>query len=92
MFGFADQVASMLQSARDEAIAETDDPHSTLPALRAQDAVVRDYAGQRLGRIVTARPAAPAVRDGLRAGRQAAAESDVGRVRLRGRTAIGTGS
>ena len=92
MFGFADQVASMLQSARDEAIAATDDPHSILPALRAQDAVVRDYAGQRLGRIVTARPAAPAVRDGLRAGRQAAAESDVGRVRLRGRAAIGTGS
>ena len=92
MFGFADEVAAMLQSARNEAIAATDDPASTLPALRAQDEVVREFAGERLGRIVTARPAAPAVRDGLRAGRQAAAESDVGRVRLRGRAAIGRGS
>jgi hypothetical protein len=92
MFGFADEVAAMLQSARHEAIAATDDPASTLPALRAQDEVVREFAGERLGRIVTARPAAPAVRDGLQAGRRAAAESDVGRVRLRGRTAIGSGS
>ena len=92
MFGFADEVAAMLQTARSEAIAATDDPASTVPALRAQDVVVREFAGERLGRIVTARPAAPAVRDGLRAGRQAAAESDVGRVRLRGRAAIGRGS
>ena len=92
MFGFADQVAAMLETARAEAVSATPDPGSILPALRAQEAVVRDFANERLGRIVSARPAAPAVRDGLNAGRRAAADSDVGRVRLRGRAAIGAGS
>ena len=86
------QVAAMLETARAEAVSATPDPGSTLPALRAQEAVVRDFANERLGRIVSARPAAPAVRDGLNAGRRAAADSDIGRVRLRGRAAIGAGS
>jgi hypothetical protein len=88
MFGFADEVAVMLASAQEAAIAEHPDPGTVLPALLAQAERVRTFAGERLGRIVTARPVAPAVRDGFVAGRRAAADADIGRARLRSVPAI----
>ena len=88
MLGFADEVAAMLTLAHEQALAEHPDPGSVLPALLAQAVRVRTFAGERLGRIVTARPAAPAVRDGVIAGRRAAADADIGRTRLRSVPAI----
>lgn len=88
MFGFADEVAAMLALAREEAVAEHPDPGSVLPALLAEAERVRTFVGERLGRIVSARPVAPAVRDGVVAGRRAAAEADIGRARLRSVPAI----
>lgn len=88
MLGFADEVATMLAEAQEEALAEHPDPGSVLPALLAQADRVRSHAGEQLGRIVAARPAAPAVRDGVLAGRRAAADADIGRTRLRAFPAI----
>ena len=92
MFGFATEVAEMLQAAETDAVASHRDPESLVPMLLDREQRVREFAGQRLGRIVTARPAAPAVRDGVLAGRRAAADADIGRTRLPSRAAIGRGS
>ena len=92
MFGFAAEVAEMLRAAQTDAVATHEDPESLVPILLDREQRVREFAGQRLGRIVTARPAAPAVRDGVLAGRRAAADADLGRTRLPSRPAIGRGS
>lgn len=91
MFGFAAQVSEMMREAYEDAIASHPDPASIHPVLLDRREKVKDFAGQQLGRIVTARPAAPAVRDGVIAGRQAATSADIGRSRLPSRRAIGRG-
>lgn len=92
MFGFAAQVSEMMREAQEDAMASHPDPASIHPVLLDRKERVKDFAGQHLGRIVNARPAAPAVRDGVVAGRQAATDADIGRSRLPSRAAIGRGS
>ncbi len=92
MFGFAAQVAEMMSEAHKAAVEAHPEGESVLPVLADRDARVKEFASDRLGRIVTARPAAPAVRDGVAAGRRAAADADIGRTRINGRRAIAKGS
>lgn len=92
MFGFAAQVAEMMSEAHKAAVEAHPERGSVLPVLADREARVKEFASERLGRIVTARPAAPAVRDGVAAGRRAAADADIGRTRINGRRAIGKGS
>jgi len=90
MFGFAHQIEEMLRRAHANAVAaaSSDD---LVPALRARDAAVREFASHELGPIVTARRAAPVGADAVRSGRAAANDVDIGRSRLGGRRAIGSG-
>jgi hypothetical protein len=92
LFGFADEVGRMLASATAETVARVDPTGTTLPARRARAAEAHAYSRRAFGRIVAARPAAPAQAAGWIAGRDAAASSDLGRERLGGRGALGRGS
>ena len=91
MFGFAAQVTEMMQAAHDDAVASHADPSSIHPVLVARHECVKEFAGERLGRIVTARAAAPAGIDGVIAGRRAASEADIGRPRFPTRAALEAG-
>jgi hypothetical protein len=90
MFGFAHQIEEMLRRAHANAVADASSD-DLLPALRARDAAVREFASHELGPIVTARRAAPVGADAVRSGRAAANDVDIGRSRLGGRRAIGSG-
>ncbi|MGA1440966.1 MAG: DUF2786 domain-containing protein [Ilumatobacteraceae bacterium] len=91
LFGYADEVRSMLRRSVEEAARRVDRPESVLPALRPRDERVDEFAARQFGRIVSARPAKAPTESGWRAGREAAARADLGRRRVAGRRAIGTG-
>jgi Protein of unknown function (DUF2786) len=92
LFGFADEVGRMLAATTAETVARVDPGGTTLPARRARAAESHEYSRRAFGRIVAARPAAPAQAAGWTAGRDAAATSDLGRDRVGGRAALGRGS
>ncbi|MEO6571820.1 MAG: DUF2786 domain-containing protein [Ilumatobacteraceae bacterium] len=92
LFGYADQIRSMLQTTADQARQHVHPANSTLPALRARDRQVDEFARQRFGRIVAARRPKPATPTGWDAGRRAASRADLGRKRVGGLRAIGSGS
>lgn len=91
LFGYADEVRSMLHRSADDAQRRLDRPESVLPALRARDERVDEFASQRFGRIVSARPAKAPTASGWEAGREAASRADLGRPRVSGHKAIGPG-
>jgi hypothetical protein len=91
LFGYADQVRSMLRRSDDDARRRADHQIDLLPALRARAQRVDEFAAQRFGRIVTARPAKAPIATGWEAGRQAAVGADLGRPRVATRPAIGSG-
>jgi hypothetical protein len=82
----------MLQVSSDEARRHVHPSSATLPALRARDRRVDEYARQRFGRVVAARRPKPATVVGFEAGRQAASRADLGRKRVGGLRAIGRGA
>lgn len=92
LFGYADQIRSMLRRTADDARRRTRTADATLPALRARDRRVEDYSRERFGRIVAARRPKPALATAWQAGRDAAARADLGRERVAGRRAIGRGA
>ena len=91
LFGYADEDRSMLRRSAEDAERRVDRPDTVLPALRARDERVEEFASQRFGRIVSARPAKAPTVSGWQAGREAATSADLGRRRVAGRRAIGTG-
>ena len=91
LFGYAAEVRSMLRRSAERAQRRADRAESVLPALRARDARVDEFATQRFGRIVSARPAKAPTMSGWQAGRDAASSADLGRPRVAGRRAIGPG-
>ena len=92
LFGYADQIRSMLRRSADDARRHTRTAEANLPALRARDRRVDEFSRERFGRIVAARRPKPAIATGWQAGRDAAARADLGRQRVAGRRAIGRGA
>ena len=93
LFGFAERVAQMLGAAR-EAAARTAPPSAgggSLPAVPAREAQVRQFAASAFGRVVAARPPAPAQASAWRDGHRAAGAVDIGRSRIAGRRALPKG-
>ena len=91
LFGYADQIRTMLRQSADEAQRQSVATGTTLPALRARDRRVEEFSRERFGRVVAARRPRPAIATGWQAGRDAATRADLGRERLGGRRAIGRG-
>jgi hypothetical protein len=92
LFGYADQIRSMLRQSAHDARRHTRAADTTLPALRARDRRVEEFSRERFGRIVAARRPKAATATGWQAGRDAAARADLGRERVGGRRAIGRGA
>ena len=92
LFGYADQIRTMLRQSADEAQRHSAATGTALPALRARDRRVEEYSQERFGRVVAARRPKPAIATGWEAGRQAATRADLGRERVAGRRAIGRGA
>lgn len=92
LFGFADEIRSMLDGSARRARRHLHPSSSALPALRARDRRVEEYARRRFGRVSAARRPAPATATGWEAGRRAASRADLGRRRMGGLRAIGRGA
>jgi len=91
MFGYAQQIRTMLKATADEAVQRVHPSSAALPALRARDKRVEEYSRQQFGRVVAARQPKPATVTGWEAGKRAAARADLGRARLPEIRAIGSG-
>ena len=91
LFGYADQIRAMLRSTSDEAVQRIHPSSAALPSLRARDKRVDEFARQRFGRVVAARRPKAATVTGFQAGKHAASRADIGRARLTGLRAIGSG-
>ncbi|MGI9646329.1 MAG: DUF2786 domain-containing protein [Ilumatobacteraceae bacterium] len=92
LFGYADRIAEILADAR--ATTEADigaSSSSTSLALRARSERVEDFAAESFGRVRTARAPSAAQANAWAAGVNAAEGADVGRGRLAGRRALGSG-
>lgn len=92
LFGYADQIRTMLRQSADEAQRHAAAAGTMLPALRARDRRVEEYSSERFGRVVAARRPKPAIATGWAAGREAATRADLGREQVAGRRAIGRGA
>lgn len=92
MFGYAEQIKRMLAATTEEAIERAHPSRATVPALRARDRRVDEYARRRFGRVTTARRPKGATVSGWEAGWQAASRADLGRQRVGGMRAIGRGA
>ncbi len=95
LFGYAAEIDRMLSVAARSAQKTRTEAHpsaSALPALRARQRQVDEFARQRFGRVVAARRPKAAVATGWAAGREAASVADLGRARVAGgRRALGRG-
>ncbi len=91
LFGFADQVRTMLRESQQSA-QRAERTGTALPMLRARDQRVDEFARQAFGRVVAARRPAGAQPAGWHAGREAATRADLGRRRVAARLALGPGS
>lgn len=92
LFGYADQIRTMLRQSADEAHRQSVATGTALPALRARDRRVEEFSRERFGRVVAARRPKAAIATGWEAGRNAATRADLGRERVAGRRAIGRGA
>lgn len=82
LFGYAAQIGEMLAAAADDVGQQAHPAQSVLPALRARDRQVADFAKREFGRVRAARrPTAPTA-TGWTAGQQAAARADLGRQQM----------
>jgi hypothetical protein len=94
LFGFAERIGQLLAEAADTADAETaatSDRDRTALARRERTAVVDDFTDRSFGRVQRARPARAAQPGAWAAGSAAADGADVGRGRIPGRRALGSG-
>lgn len=85
LFGYATEIDRMLSAAAQHAQAARAEEHpsgSPLPALRARQRQVDEFARQRFGRVVSARRPKAALATGWDAGRAAASTADLGRARI----------
>ena len=92
LFGYADQIRAMLEQTTTEAARNVHPSSAAVPALRARERRVDDYARQQFGRVHAARRPKAATASGWDAGVRAARSADVGRERVGGLRAIGRGA
>jgi hypothetical protein len=92
MFGFAERVRELLHDAHSVAASKQEDVQSLLPILLEERERVHRFAAEQLGPIRAATAPAPVVANGATAGRQAAADADIGRICVASQDAIGQGS
>lgn len=92
LFGYADQIRSMLTTTAVQVRQNAHPSTATLPVLRARDRQVDEFCRQRFGRVVAARRPKAATATGWLAGRTAASAADIGRRRVGGLRAIGRGA
>jgi hypothetical protein len=92
LFGFADEIRTMLADTAREATSRLHPSSTALPALRERDRRVDEFARRSFGRVVAARRPKAATAQGFVAGREAAARADLGRSRVGGRRALGRGA
>jgi hypothetical protein len=93
LFGYAERIAAVLAESRRVAEAATVRAHGSpnSPALLERQRRVEQFAAESFGRVRKARAPGAATEAGWQAGASAADRADVGRARLAGRRAIGTG-
>ncbi|HYN33508.1 MAG TPA: DUF2786 domain-containing protein [Ilumatobacteraceae bacterium] len=97
LFGFADRMGVLLADTRRDAeaavVAAATDGRAATNQLAIVDRTRRvdEFAKESFGRVRTARAPGPAQANGWRAGSAAADRADVGRARLTGRRALGSG-
>jgi hypothetical protein len=92
LFGFANQIGTMLDDTVREATEQLHPSSAVLPALRARERRVEEYARTQFGRVAAARRPKAATPQGYVAGREAAARADLGRRRVVGLRALGRGA
>lgn len=79
LFGYATQIGDMLAAAADDVGQQAHPSRSVLPALRARERQVADFAKREFGPIRAARRVTAPTATGWQAGQQAAARADLGR-------------
>ncbi len=92
LFGYADQIRRMFESTTERAQRHVHPSSAMLPALRARDRRVDEFSRRQFGRVVAARRPKAATATGWEAGRRAAHGADLGRRRVGGLRAIGSGA
>lgn len=92
LFGYADEIRRMLRRSAEQAQRHVHPASAALPALRARERRVDEFARQRFGRVVAARRPKAATVTGWEAGRAAASRADLGRRRVAGLRALGRGA
>jgi hypothetical protein len=92
LFGYADQIHTMLDDTTREATDRLHPSSAALPALRARERRVDEFARRQFGRVVAARRPKAATPQGFVAGREAASRADLGRPRVVGLRALGRGA
>lgn len=101
LFGYAAKVNELFEAS--QAAAAPSPPsanragpptlfdQASVPDLVARRERVQDFAARSFGRVTRARAAAPATAAGWQKGQAAASQADLGRTRLAGRRALGSG-
>ena len=92
LFGYADQIRTMLDTTMREATDRLHPASAAVPALRARERRVEEFARQQFGRVVAARRPKAATPQGFVAGREAASRADLGRPRVVSLRALGRGA
>jgi hypothetical protein len=92
LFGYADQIHTRLDDTTREATDRLHPSSAALPALRARERRVDEFARRQFGRVVAARRPKAATPQGFVAGREAASRADLGRPRVVGLRALGRGA
>lgn len=92
LFGYAAQIRQMLGETADEAQRSAHPSRAVVPALRARERRVEEFARRRFGRVVAARRPKAALATGWDAGADAARRADIGRSRIGEVRAIGRGA
>lgn len=97
LFGYAHRVDELLAASASVAATRTattaaGGAGALLPEVLERRQRVEAYAAGAFGRVVSAKPAAPANASGFRRGHAAAGGADIGRRRLHGRPQLGRGT
>lgn len=97
LFGYASRIGELLVASAAATAWPTDGAgrdraSGLLPEVLERRQRVQTFADSAFGRVVAARPAAPASAAGFHDGQAAAGRADLGRKRLHGRPQLGRGS
>ena len=92
LMGYAEQIDGMLSATAAQARSRAHPSRATLPALRARDRQVAEFARQQFGRVRAARAPRPAHASGFHAGQRAARRADLGKPRVSPLRGLGRGA